>query len=100
MEGKSLYGIGAGRRRRWRTTTPPRRGALEILQSDPAAAASAPREPLGRVMAVDGTQATVRLNLMRRAHVPDNGCATVGKFMAILTGTSMVVGVVTKISAT
>jgi DNA helicase HerA-like ATPase len=71
---------------------------LQTIQFDPAAADTATREPLGRVMAVDGTQATIRLNIASRADTPENARATVGRFMAIHGGTSMLVGLVTKIS--
>lgn len=71
---------------------------MQPLQFCPSPAELAPREPLGRVLSVDGTQATVRLNVASRAHAPEDAQATVGKFMAIRTGASLLVGVVTKIS--
>ncbi|MFL5032823.1 MAG: ATP-binding protein [Xanthobacteraceae bacterium] len=49
-------------------------------------------------MAVDGTQATIRLNIASRPRAPEDARATVGKFMVIHTAVSMLVGVVTKIS--
>src|SRR5262249_36311015 len=75
-----------------------RRGALQTAQSPAEAADISTREPLGRVMAVDGTQATIRLNIANRSRTAEDGRATVGKFMAIYTGESMLVGIVTKIS--
>jgi DNA helicase HerA-like ATPase len=71
---------------------------LQTAEIHPDAANVSTREPLGRVVAVDGTQATIRLNLAGRARTPEDGRATVGKFMAIHTDVSMLVGVVTKIS--
>ena len=55
-------------------------------------------EPRGRVLSVDGSQAMVRLNITSRDHAPQEAQATVGKFLAIRTGTSYLVGVITKIS--
>jgi len=55
-------------------------------------------EPLGRVLSVDGAQANVRLAVASRAQRPDALQATVGKFLAIKTAVSIVVGVVTKIT--
>jgi DNA helicase HerA-like ATPase len=59
----------------------------------------AAKEPLGRVLAVTGTEATVRLDVMGRADAPDAVQVTVGKFLGIRVGTAMLVGVVTKISS-
>jgi len=58
----------------------------------------APHEPLGRVLSVEGAQATVRLDGISRARAPHDIQATVGKFLAIRTGQSLLVGVITKIS--
>jgi uncharacterized protein len=55
-------------------------------------------EPRGRVLSVEGSQATVRLAVTSRAAAPEEAQATVGKFLAIRTGTSYLVGVITKIS--
>jgi len=58
----------------------------------------APIEPLGRVLSVDGAQATVRLNVIGRGQAHDNAQATVGKFLGIRTGASLLIGVITRIS--
>ena len=55
-------------------------------------------ESIGLVVSVNGTQATVRLNAVSRALAPDSVQATVGKFAAIRTRASLLVGVITKIS--
>src|SRR5262249_5872043 len=66
--------------------------AVERPTPTPAAAG----QPLGRVLSVSGAQASVRLSVD-----PSNGTdvarATVGKFLGIRTGQSLVIGVITKI---
>jgi DNA helicase HerA-like ATPase len=76
----------------------PRRGALQTVQLHSDAADTSAREPIGRVVAVDGTQATIRLNGGGSTRASEDARATVGKFMAIHTAVAMLVGVVTKIS--
>src|SRR3954452_25234265 len=57
-----------------------------------------PQQPLGRVLSVDGSQATVRLDGISRAHAQADAQATVGKFLGVRTGGSLLVGVITKIA--
>src|SRR5262245_3831693 len=57
-----------------------------------------PQQPLGRVLSVDGAQATVRLDGISRNHAAADVQATVGKFLAIRTSASLLVGVITKIA--
>jgi uncharacterized protein len=57
-----------------------------------------PAEPLGWVLSVNGSQASVRLNAPNRAQVGD-ARVSVGKFLGIRTDQSLVIGVLTKISA-
>jgi len=71
---------------------------LQPVQIDGDAVNLAPQEPLGRVLSVEGAQATVRLNVVQRARASEEAHATVGKFMAIRTGQSRLIGVITKIS--
>jgi uncharacterized protein len=53
-----------------------------------------PADPLGWVLSVNGSQATVRL----QAHRADGARVTVGKFLGIRTHQSLVIGVLTRIS--
>jgi DNA helicase HerA-like ATPase len=62
----------------------------------PAEASSAPEQPLGRVVSVCGSQATV--GLLNPSHDPNQARATVGKFLGIRTGHSLLVGVITNVS--
>jgi len=71
---------------------------LELVKLYDNTADHASREPRGRVLSVDGAQATVRLNLVGRAHADEDAQATVGKFLAVHTGESRLVGLITKIS--
>jgi uncharacterized protein len=57
-----------------------------------------PAEPLGWVLSVNGSQASVRLQAPERAQVGD-ARVSVGKFLGIRTDQSLVIGVLTKISA-
>src|SRR5229473_2314975 len=83
VEGESRLRSPAKRRRR-RLRRPRRTNAREAslqpvqLHRDTT---RAPIEPLGRVLSVDGAQATVRLNVIGRAQAHDDAQATVGKFL-------------------
>jgi DNA helicase HerA-like ATPase len=57
-----------------------------------------PAEPLGWVLSVNGSQATVRLEAADAAHRTNGGRVTVGKFLGIRTHQALVIGVLTKIS--
>jgi uncharacterized protein len=54
--------------------------------------------PLGSVLAIGGSQASVRISLPSGSHHADVVRATVGKFLGIFTGETLVVGVITKMS--
>ena len=54
-------------------------------------------KPLGRVLAVHGSQATVGIP-GRDPSAPDDTSVTVGKFLGINRGTSLIIGMVTEIS--
>src|SRR5215475_8055403 len=56
-------------------------------------------QPLGRVLSVSGAAATIRLSNVTRAQARDDAQATVGKFLAIQTGVSSLVGIITKVAA-
>lgn len=71
---------------------------METVQLHDRTAPLAPQQPLGRVLSVDGSQATVRLDGIDRAHASADTQATVGKFLGIRTGVSLLVGVITKIA--
>src|SRR4051812_12622691 len=66
------------------------------LPTAPAAApARAPRETLGRVMAVSGAQVTIGLT----PTMPGSPSrATVGKFLGVVSGNTVIVGLITEIS--
>src|SRR5437773_234905 len=55
--------------------------------------------PLGSVVSVTGSQASIRIGGTCRSDCADVGGGTVGKFLVILTKHSRIVGVVTKITA-
>jgi Helicase HerA, central domain len=57
-----------------------------------------PAEPLGWVLSVNGSQASVRLQAPGRAQAGE-ARVSVGKFLGIRTDQSLVIGVLTKISA-
>src|SRR3954447_21895435 len=76
----------------------PEETRLETVQLHDRTAPLAPQQPLGRVLSVDGSQATVRLDGIDRAHASTDMQATVGKFLGIRTGASLLVGVITKIA--
>ena len=61
----------------------------------PAAAARATRETLGRVLAVSGAQVTVGLT-----PAPPGSAqrATVGKFLGVVSGSTVIIGLITEIS--
>jgi DNA helicase HerA-like ATPase len=61
--------------------------------SPPTASAPAARETLGRVLAVSGAQVTIGLSAM-----PAVQRATVGKFLGVIGGASVVVGVITQVA--
>jgi DNA helicase HerA-like ATPase len=54
---------------------------------------------LGRVLAVTGAQATVRLPGSAGSRGPDDPRATVGKFVGLRTHTSQIVGVITQVDS-
>jgi DNA helicase HerA-like ATPase len=55
------------------------------------------REPLGRVLSVNGSQASIGL-LAPRGEVPEEARATVGQFLVVHSGKSLLVGVITDVS--
>ena len=61
----------------------------------PAAPARAPREALGRVLAVSGAQITVGLTPVAPGSLSR---ATVGKFLGIVSGNTVIVGLITEIA--
>ncbi len=63
----------------------------------PATAAQA-TAPIGRVLGVTGSQATVGL-LPAQPGLPDEDRATVGKFLAVHSGKSVLIGLITEVSA-
>jgi hypothetical protein len=72
-------------------------GAGMTIEPSPTAAAQMSRKPLGRVTAINGSQATIVIE----AAVATNGDAvhvTVGRFMGIINGDSVVIGLVTEVS--
>src|SRR5690349_21374841 len=63
--------------------------------ASPAAPARAPRETLGRVLAVSGAQNTIGLT----PTMPGSPSrATVGKFIGVVSGCTVIVGLITEIS--
>jgi len=54
--------------------------------------------PLGSVLGISGSQASVRISLPDGSHHADVARATVGKFLGIFTGETLVIGVITKMS--
>jgi len=68
---------------------------LLIMQTAFAGETRAPASPeaIGRVAAITGSAATVELT----ARVPNGNNATVGKFMAVITPKSLIVGLITEI---
>src|ERR1017187_6246249 len=70
-----------------------------IMEPSPArgprmTATMARSESIGRVVGVNGSQATVELS--SRAAVGDN--PTVGKFMGLTTGKSVIIGLITEVA--
>jgi len=63
--------------------------------ASPAAPARAPRETLGRVLAVSGAQITIGLTPLAPGSL---SCATVGKFLGVVSGNTVIVGLITEIS--
>ena len=61
----------------------------------PAATARPARETLGRVLAVSGSQVTIGLSINATA---TNVRATVGKFLGVLSGASVIIGMITEIT--
>jgi DNA helicase HerA-like ATPase len=56
-------------------------------------------EPLGRVFGVTGSQASVRLKVRGVSGDGSDARATVGRFLGVRTATSLLVGLITKVSA-
>src|SRR3954447_11399917 len=75
------------------------RSAMTVLgltpHASPAAPARAPRETLGRVLAVSGAQVTIGLTPLGPGS-PSR--ATVGKFLGVVSGNTVIVGLITEIS--
>jgi DNA helicase HerA-like ATPase len=69
---------------------------MTLPSSAPSVASARPsREALGRVIAVTGAQVTIGLS----AAAPANGTrATVGKFIGVISGNSVIVGMITEIA--
>ena len=67
---------------------------MTLSSASPAAAPRAAREPIGRVLGVSGAQLTVGLTTSPGVHTR----ATVGKFLGIVSGGGVVVGMVTEIA--
>jgi DNA helicase HerA-like ATPase len=68
---------------------------LDVLRAqDPRSNAAS--EPLGRVVSISGSQAGIGLTAVTRN--PDDPRATVGKFVGIKSGKSLLVGVITDVS--
>jgi len=65
--------------------------------SDQSGAHAVVGQPLGRVVSVCGSQATVGLSALPRQEL-NEGRATVGKFLGIRTGNSLLIGVITNVS--
>src|SRR5476649_1349053 len=63
--------------------------------SSPAAPARAPREALGRVVAVSGAQVTIGLTPTMPGSLSR---ATVGKFLGVVSGNTVIVGLITEIA--
>src|SRR5687767_2043937 len=67
---------------------------MTLPESPPPAAQARPvREILGRVLAVSGAQVTIGLTA-----APSHQRATVGKFLGVISGASVIVGVITQIA--
>src|SRR5690349_4401091 len=60
------------------------------------AATAANRQVIGRLVAVSGAQVTVGISL--GSSTADAARATVGKFLGIVSGSSLIVGMITEIS--
>ncbi|MGE0523102.1 MAG: ATP-binding protein [Variibacter sp.] len=56
------------------------------------------REPLGRVLSVNGSQASIGLLAPRGDNISEEGRATVGQFLVVRSGKSLLVGVITDVS--
>ena len=76
-------------------STPPAAPALAPLAPAPTATA-ANRQVVGRLVAVSGAQVTVGVSL--GSSTADAARATVGKFLGIVSGSSLIVGMITEIS--
>jgi hypothetical protein len=66
------------------------------LAREPVPAKPAAAEPLGHVVSVSGSQATIELG----ARVQDAEKPTVGKFIGLITGPTLIVGMITEIGET
>ena len=63
----------------------------------PAPASAPTPQPIGRVLAVNGSQASIGL-VPAQPGASDEARATVGKFLTIRTGTSLLIGMITEVS--
>ena len=63
----------------------------------PAPASAPTLQPIGRVLAVNGSQASIGL-VPAQPGASDEARATVGKFLTIRTGTSLLIGMITEVS--
>ena len=70
--------------------------ARPVAQAAAPIPAAAPRGSLGRVIAVGGAQASVGLEATIR-NLPDNAQPKVGKFLGIISGKAIIIGVITEI---
>ena len=72
---------------------------MELAHSDsqPAGAAAPQAELLGRIVSVHGSQASVGIPAMSPAG-PEAKRITVGKFLGVVVGKSMLVGLITDVS--
>ena len=71
-----------------------------MLTEDVGAADSAAHEePLGRVLGVTGSQASVRLQVQSLSGKGSDARATVGRFLGVRTATSVLVGLITRVTA-
>ena len=72
-----------------------------MLGTPPQAESNAPpqpaREPLGRVISVNGSQARIGLTGLRNSNAESR--ATVGKFLGIRSSRSLLIGLITEVSA-
>ena len=79
------------------TAAPVLAAVLERVAADVHSGGNGGDQPLGRVLSVRGSQASVGL-AETSWHEPDETRATVGRFLGIRTGSRLVIGVVTDAS--